>query len=52
MVTKTILIIGASGLVGSVFANYASKNYDLYLINNTKNFSLQKGKKNHYRLGI
>lgn len=38
---KKILIIGASGLVGSVIAKYASKNYDLYLINNTKNFSLQ-----------
>ena len=39
--TKKILIIGASGLVGSVFANHASKKYDLHLINNTKNFSLQ-----------
>jgi dTDP-4-dehydrorhamnose reductase len=39
--TKKILIIGASGLVGSVIANHASKNYDLYLVNNTNNFSLQ-----------
>ena len=39
--TKKILIIGASGLVGSTVANYASKNYDLYLVNNTSNFFLQ-----------
>jgi len=39
--TKKILIIGASGLVGSTVANYASKNYDLHLVNNKTDFSLQ-----------
>ena len=38
--TKKILIIGASGLVGSTVANYASKNHDLYLVNNKTDFSL------------
>ena len=39
--TKKILIIGASGLVGSTIANYASQNYDLYLVNNKTDFSLK-----------
>ena len=39
--TKKILIIGASGLVGSTVANYASKNHDLHLVNNKTDFSLQ-----------
>lgn len=37
---KKILIIGASGLVGSTIANYASTSYDLYLVNHNTNFSL------------
>ncbi len=38
--TKKILIIGASGLVGSTVANYASQFHDLFLVNHNADFSL------------
>lgn len=38
--TKKILIIGASGLVGSTVAKYMSQSHDLFLVNHNSDFSL------------
>ena len=38
---KKILIVGASGLVGSTLVEYASKNFELYLVNNKTSFSFE-----------
>ena len=38
---KKILIVGASGLVGSTLVEYASKNFELYLVNNKTPFSFE-----------
>jgi dTDP-4-dehydrorhamnose reductase len=38
---KKILVIGASGLVGSTFVKYASKNFELHLVNHKTSFSFK-----------
>ena len=39
---KKILVLGGSGLVGSVFANYSQSNYDLHLTYNDNPIINQK----------
>ena len=40
---KKILVLGGSGLVGSVFANYSQSNYDLHLTYNDNPIIKGKG---------